>query len=141
MLSLPHIQQAIRKEAEDLLNANVGLAAKVLVELATTSKSDAVRLQAAVALLDRGGLPFIRQSEHTHRVEDHRSDAELKQHILKLTSELGLNAKVIEQAPQPIEPTPASIEHEPATAIEHAPSNDPAAEAEAAPLSTLTADK
>ena len=32
-------------------------------------------------------------------MEDHRTDAELKAHIKQLTDELGLNAKVIEQAP------------------------------------------
>jgi phage terminase small subunit len=98
-LTSPVVQAAIRKEAEDLLNSNVGLAAKVLVELATTSKSDSVRLQAAQSLLDRGGLPFVRQTEHTHTLKDERSDAELKAHIKQLTDELGLNAKVIEHAP------------------------------------------
>jgi phage terminase small subunit len=105
LLSLPHIQHAIRKEAEDLLNANVGIGAKVLVELATTSKSDAVRLQAAQSLLDRGGLPFVRQTEHKHTLEDNRTDAELKAHIKKLTDELGLNAKVIEHIPSKADDT------------------------------------
>ena len=99
LLSLPHIQQAIRKEAEDHLNANVGVAAKVLVDLAQNSKSDSVRLQAAQSLLDRGGLPFVRQTEHKHTLEDNRTDAELKAHIKQLTDELGLNAKVIEHEP------------------------------------------
>ena len=98
-LSSPVVQAAIKKEAEDLLNANVGIAAKVLVELATTSKSDSVRLQAAQSLLDRGGLPFVRQTEHKHTLEDNRTDAELKAHIKQLTDELGLNAKVIEHEP------------------------------------------
>ncbi|MDA1090969.1 MAG: terminase small subunit [Proteobacteria bacterium] len=99
LLSLPHIQQAIRKEAEDHLNAHVGIAAKVLVDLAQNSKSDSVRLQAVQALLDRGGLPFVRQTEHKHTLEDNRTDAELKAHIEQLTDELGLNAKVIEHEP------------------------------------------
>jgi len=98
-LTSPAVQAAIRKEAEDLLNANVGIGAKVLVELATTSKSDSVRLQAAQSLLDRGGLPFVRQTEHRHTLEDNRTDAELRAHIKQLTDELGLNAKVIEHIP------------------------------------------
>ena len=98
-LSSPAVQAAIRKEAENLLSANVGIGAKVMVDLAISSKSDSVRLQAAQSLLDRGGLPFIRQTEHKHTLEDHRTDAELKAHIKQLTDELGLNAKVIEQAP------------------------------------------
>lgn len=100
LLSLPHIQQAIRVEAENLLNSNVGIGAKVLVDLAQNSKSDSVRLQAAQSLLDRGGLPFIRQTEHKHTLEDSRTDAELKAHIKQLTDELGLNAKVIEHKPE-----------------------------------------
>jgi phage terminase small subunit len=106
LLSLPHIQQAIRVEAENLLNSNVGIGAKVLVDLAQNSKSDSVRLQAAQSLLDRGGLPFIRQTEHKHTLEDNRTDAELKAHIKQLTDELGLNAKVIEHEPE-TDDTPA----------------------------------
>ena len=98
-LSSPAVQAAIRKEAEDLLNSNVGIGAKVLVELATTSKSDSVRLQAAQSLLDRGGLPFVRQTEHKHTLEDSRTDAELRAHIKLLTAELGLNLRVIEHVP------------------------------------------
>jgi hypothetical protein len=98
-LSSSIVQNLIRIEAVNLLNANVAIGARVLVDLAQTSKSDSVKLQAAQSLLDRGGLPFIRQTEHKHTLEDHRTDAELKAHIKKLTDELGLNAKVIEQAP------------------------------------------
>lgn len=113
LLSLPHIQQAIREEAEDLLNSNVGIAAKVLVELATNSKSDSVRLQAAQSLLDRGGLPFVRQTEHKHTLEDNRTDAELRAHIKRLSDELGLNAKVIDHEPGTgLEPRKAIPAHE-----------------------------
>ena len=107
LLSLPHIQQAIRKEAENHLNAHVGIAAKVLVDLAQNSKSDSVRLQAVQALLDRGGLPFVRQTEHKHTLEDNRTDAELKAHIKQLTDELGLNAKIIEHEPSKEDDTEA----------------------------------
>jgi phage terminase small subunit len=98
-LSSPAVQAAIRKEAEDLLQTHVGLAAKVLVELATGSKSDAVRLQAATTLLDRGGLPLIHRTEHQHTLQDHRTDKELQAHVKRLLGELGLNAKVIEHEP------------------------------------------
>ncbi|MBC8445279.1 MAG: terminase small subunit [Rhodospirillaceae bacterium] len=94
-LTSPAVQAAIRKEAEDLLVSNVGIGAKVLVELATKSKSDSVRLQAATALLDRGGLQLVRQTEHKHTLEDHRTDAELREHIKRLTAELGLDAKIV----------------------------------------------
>ena len=98
-LTSPAVQAAIRLEAEHVLNTNVGLAAKVLVELATTSKSDGVRLAAASALLDRGGMALVRQSEHRHVLEDNRTDAELRAHIKLLTAELGLNSKIIEHVP------------------------------------------
>ncbi|MES9934297.1 MAG: terminase small subunit [Candidatus Sedimenticola sp. PURPLELP] len=96
MLKVPHIQQAIKEEAETVIRSGVAVAADVLVDLARNATSESVKLQAATALLDRGGLPFIRQSEHKHVVEDKRSDKELLESAKVLAQELGLNAKVIE---------------------------------------------
>ena len=103
MILIPESGRLVAKSKGHLgnagLNTNVGLAAKVLVDLATTSKSDGVRLAAASALLDRGGMALVRQSEHRHVLEDNRTDAELRAHIKQLTAELGLNATVIEHVP------------------------------------------
>jgi hypothetical protein len=68
----------------------VPIADAILVELATTSPSHDVRLRAAQAILDRGGLQLVRQSEHRHVVEDRRSDAELKAAIIQMSKELSL---------------------------------------------------
>ena len=49
-----------------------------------------MRLRAATALLDRGGMPLVKQSEITHRVEGRRSDQELLQHARQLAKQLGV---------------------------------------------------
>jgi hypothetical protein len=61
-----------------------------LIELAENAKSEDIKLRAAVALLDRGGLPLAKISEHRHIVEDRRSDAELLQHVKSLANQLGV---------------------------------------------------
>ncbi len=101
LLSREHVLHAIRDAAEKQINAGVAIGARVLVELAEKGKSEAVRFQAATSLLDRGGLPFIRQSETRHVIEDRRSDAELMEHVRNLAHELGvpLEAKLIESTP------------------------------------------
>ena len=111
LLRNPKIQAAIRDEAENHLNTHVALASATLVDLCKNAKSGAVRLQAAQALLDRGGLPLIRQSEHRHVIEDTRTDKELQDHVKQLMGELGLDAKVV-NAPV-IEHEPTSKEPEP----------------------------
>jgi len=90
MLQLPHILQAIREETERTLRAGVALGAQVLDELARGAVSESVRLQAAQALLDRGGMQLANLS-----VEDKRTDAELRCRVEELARELGLAAKVI----------------------------------------------
>lgn len=120
LLKLPHILEAIREEAEKRLSSNVALAAEMLVKLAQSAKSESVRLQAATSLLDRGGLPLIRQAETRHVIEDRRSDKELLEHIRGIASELGIpwNAQVIEGEVQAAEP-----ETKPAAALP-APEDD-----------------
>src|SRR5689334_1563173 len=66
LLNRPRVLDAIRAAAEKRINAGVAIAAKVLLELAEKAKSEDVRLRAAQALLDRGGMQLIRQSEHRH---------------------------------------------------------------------------
>lgn len=94
LLNRPHVLTAIREAAERAINAGVATAALVLLELAESGKTDDVRLRAACALLDRGGMPLIRQSEHRVTVNDQRSDAELLAHIRSLASQLGIASPV-----------------------------------------------
>jgi len=96
LLDKPHILDALRKETERGLRAGVAIGASVLESLARTAKSESVRLQAAQALLDRGGLQLASLSEHHVVVEDRRTDTELQARVNELYRELGLNAKVIE---------------------------------------------
>lgn len=117
LLRDPAILAEIRKETDRTLRAGVALGASVLIELASSANSEATRLQAATALLDRGGLQLKALSEHRIELVDKRSDAELIARIDALQRELGLNAKVIEaksiapalQSP-PIEIIPAEFE-------------------------------
>lgn len=95
LLQLPHILEAIRKETERCLQAGVALGANVLYELASDGKSESVRLQAAQALLDRGGMQLATLSQHTVTIEDKRTDDELRARVEQLQRELGLTAKVI----------------------------------------------
>jgi phage terminase small subunit len=97
-LDIPHVLAAIRLEVQKKLDAGVALAASVLEKLATSAKSEAVQLQAAEALLNRGGmrLAALTQHEHTHLIRDERTDAELRARITELHRELGISGKVIE---------------------------------------------
>jgi hypothetical protein len=95
LLQDPVIQQAIKEEATRRLRAGVALGATTLEELALNAQSESVRLQAAQALLDRGGMQLASLSEHHVVVKDERSDDELRARVLQLQRELGLNAKVI----------------------------------------------
>ena len=81
---------AIKEETQRALDAGVAIGKKVLYDLATSAKSEAVRLQAGLALLDRGGLRLKQIHEHTHTVKDARTDDELRQRIADLSKELGL---------------------------------------------------
>ena len=86
---------AIKEEAERRLRAGVALGATTLEELALNAQSESVRLQAAQALLDRGGMQLASLSEHHVVVKDERSDDELRARVEQLQRELGLSAKVI----------------------------------------------
>lgn len=105
LLRRPRVLAAIRKEAERRLQAGVALGAAVLADLAQNAKAEAVRLKAATALLDYGGLAVVARSEHTLNIVDKRSDAELREQVARLTRELGLGAVVIDgTATAPAEP-------------------------------------
>ena len=68
----------------------------IAVDLAQNAESESVRLQAGQSLPDRGGLPFIRQSENRIVVEDRRTDAELLASAKAIAKELGLDAKLVD---------------------------------------------
>lgn len=102
LINKPHVLDAIMKRVERDLKAHVVVAAKTLYTLATNAKSESVRLQAAQALLDRGGMQLVARSEHRHVLEDRRSDEELKIHVENLTRQLGLQPRLIEHAPLPV---------------------------------------
>lgn len=95
LLRAPHILAAIREETERTLRAGVALGASVLENLARSANSESVRLQAAQALLDRGGMQLAALSQHHVVVEDRRSEAELLERVRELQRELGLSAKVL----------------------------------------------
>lgn len=103
LLSQENIKSAIKAEAEIHLQTHVAPASKVLVDLMLNGKSERIKLQAATEVLDRGGLPFIRQSEHRHFVEDSRTDDELRQVINERLRELGLDAEIVEGSAERIE--------------------------------------
>jgi hypothetical protein len=96
LMKLPHVVAAIKAEAERMLNANVIIGAQTIVDLARNAESESVRLQAGQSLLDRGGLPFIRQSENRIVVEDRRTDDELLASAKAIAKELGLDAKLVD---------------------------------------------
>jgi len=95
MLQKPHILHAIREETERTLRAGVAQGAQVLLDLASNAQSESVRLQAATALLDRGGMQLASMSEHHIVVEDRRTDAELLSRVEELSRELGVGSRVI----------------------------------------------
>lgn len=96
LLRYPYILDAIREETERKLRASVSLGADVLEDLAKNAQSESVRLQAAQALLDRGGMQIARLAEHRHVIEDRRTDTELIEHVGNLARELGLSGRVID---------------------------------------------
>ena len=96
LLRRPHVLAAIKDETERGLRAGVAIGASVLEDLAKNAASESVKLQAAQALLDRGGMRLANLTEHHHVIEDRRTDSELLARVNQLTRELGLNAKVIE---------------------------------------------
>jgi phage terminase small subunit len=104
LLKRPRVLAAIREGAEQALQRGVAMAADVLADLAKNAKSEAVKLKAAEALLDRGGLMLVARSEHTLNIVDKRSDAELREQVARLTRELGLGAVVIDGAAAPAAP-------------------------------------
>lgn len=112
LLDKPHILDALRKETERALRGGVAIGAAVLEDLAKSAKSEAVRFQAAQALLDRGGMQLASVSEQRIIVEDRRSDRELLERVTELQRELGLSMKVIDA--EPLTPgthnTPRAIE-------------------------------
>jgi phage terminase small subunit len=99
LLNKPHILDALRKETERSLRGGVAIGAAVLEDLAKSAKSEAVRFQAAQALLDRGGMQLTSVSEQRIVVEDRRSDLELLERVTELQRELGLSTKVIDAHP------------------------------------------
>ncbi|UQY83670.1 terminase small subunit [Ralstonia pseudosolanacearum] len=94
LLRDPRIIEEIKKEADRRLRAGVCLAAATLEELCGNAQSESVRLQAAQALLDRGGMQLASLSQHTVTIEDKRTDDELLARIAQMQKELGL--KVID---------------------------------------------
>jgi phage terminase small subunit len=107
LLRNPLILQELRTLAERKLKSNVALGAAVLEDLARNAKNESVKLKAAEALLDRGGLMLATISRHEVTVTNSRTDKELLERVEQLTRELGLGAKVIDQPPPQIHPLPA----------------------------------
>lgn len=92
LLQKPTILKAIREETERALRAGVALGAHTLEQLCREANSESVRLQAAQALLDRGGMQLATLSQHHVVVEDRRTEGELLARVKELQRELGLNS-------------------------------------------------
>jgi len=90
LIRTPHVLEALREEADRRIKSSVVIGATTLESLAKGAQSESVRLQAALALLDRGGLQLKALSEHKVILEDKRSDDELRARVEQLTRELGL---------------------------------------------------
>lgn len=90
LLQRDYILEAIKKETERCLRAGVAVAYDTLQDLAQHAESESVRLNASLAMLDRGGLQLAQRTEHHHVIEDKRSDGELLARIEKLQRDLGL---------------------------------------------------
>ena len=87
-MSNPKILAAIREEADKRIRGGALLGASVLIELTKSADTDAVRLKAAVELLNRTGLSFVQKHEVTHK--DERSDRELEAYITMVARKHGL---------------------------------------------------
>ncbi|MET0087970.1 MAG: terminase small subunit [Sedimenticola sp.] len=88
LLRNPKVLEAIERETRKALKSDVALARQTIYDLCRNSSSDAVRLQAAQALLSHGGLQVVRQSEVRHTLEDNRTDQELIASIQSYLEEL-----------------------------------------------------
>ena len=110
-LQRPPVLEALRSGAEKQIVAGVAVGASTLLFLARKAASEDVRYKAACALLDRGGLPLIRTTEHRHVISDTRSDAELIEHVRGLAKELGvpLDSRLIEAQPVEVESVPDQV--------------------------------
>jgi len=108
LLMRPRVLEALRRGAETKLNAGVAVGAIVLKELAESAKSEEVRFKAALALLDRGGLPLVKQTETRHLLTDTRTDVELIEHVRGLARKLKLPlpGALIESPTEPVEVEP-----------------------------------
>jgi len=89
----PKVLDAIREESQRALDASVALGRHVIEDLASNARSESVRLQAAQALLDRGGMTLAHKVEHQH-THTHEiaqlSTAELQARIARRAKELGI---------------------------------------------------
>jgi phage terminase small subunit len=112
LLRKPLILSEIRRETERSLKAGVALGARALIDLAKSAKSESVKLQAATALLDRGGMQLKALQETTVIVEDRRTNDEILKSIEALSRELGvktIEGKIIEIPPPTIEHMPIEM--------------------------------
>lgn len=105
LLRNENILAEIKDQASRMLHAGVALGARVLVEMAESARSESVRMQAAQALLDRGGMRLAALTEHHHIIEDRRTDAEILESVKRLSADLGLLAKPIESTATRVEPS------------------------------------
>ena len=116
LLRNPDVLEAVRKETAAALSADVAVGAFLVKDLAENAVSETVRLQAALALLDRGGMPLVKRTEQTITVNDSRSDAELLAHVQRLAGGMGLvidGAALVRDRPPPafqIRPATPQIE-------------------------------
>jgi hypothetical protein len=110
----PHVAAAIRDGAEARLKAGAHLGVRALLDLVENAASEDVRLRAATALLDRGGMPLVKQSEVHPTVTDRRTDRELLEHARQLAKQLGvaMPAGIVDADFAPVErpalPAPAA---------------------------------
>lgn len=119
------VNAEIRKELQARLETAAPIAFKALIDLVKDAESENVKLQASVALLDRGGFSVIRKIE-SHSVIDIRSDSELTEAAKALIERLKeLNLHGADAKPM-IDVTPGATETEaaPSESMAYDPSND-----------------
>lgn len=89
LLKNKNVLEAIKIETLRQFAEGVPLAVKTIIDLVKNSENAKVRLDAANALLDRGGLQLSQRFEHV--IKDDRTDEELEAAIIASAKELGVS--------------------------------------------------
>jgi len=95
----PKIADAIQEEARKRLKTGAFIGVETLLHLANESTSEKIRLQAALALIDRNGMAVT--TKHEVEVRDFRSTKEIIERIEALARKRGIDPKMLLGGPEP----------------------------------------